>query len=86
MLKNQLIQWVGKIALGKEIALAVILLRCVRKAAQERQAQELTRFAHQQFLTSCPTMQAPVSEAEFTDLLQAGQLFLSKIQTVFKTA
>jgi hypothetical protein len=84
MLKNQLMYWMGKIALGKELALALTLLRCVNEAVQQRQENDLARFALRQMPAAWRNSKGPVSEAEFVDLLQAGQLFLSKIQTVFK--
>lgn len=86
MLMNRLIQWVGKLTLGKEVTLALMLLRLISDAIKKRRVDDVAKFVYKQLPNTWRAPKGPATEAEFVDMVQAGQLFLSKIHTVLKSA
>lgn len=83
---NQLIQWIGKKALGQEVTVALVLLHLITDAVKKRRVDDVARFVYQQLPKAWKAPKGPATEAEFVDMVQAGQLFLGKIQAIFKPA
>jgi len=70
--------------LGKELALALMLLRLIATAVETRKVNDIARFVFKNLPTNWKQPQGPATETEFLDMVQAGQLFLGKIQAVLR--
>jgi hypothetical protein len=83
---NRLIQWIGKLTLGRDVTLALMLLRLISDAVKKRRVDDVAKFVYRQLPATWRAPKGPTTEAEFIELLQSGQLFLSKIHAVLKAA
>jgi len=71
-------------ALGKELALAILLLRTIATAVQAKNVGDIARFVYGKLPDNWRQPKGPATETEFVDMIQAGQLFLAKVQAVLK--
>lgn len=85
MVINRLFEKMAKLFLGQDVTLALMLLRSISEAIKKGGVDGVARIIYQQLPANWRAPRGPATEAEFVELVQAGQLFLSKVQAVFKT-
>lgn len=81
---TQLTHLIMRLSLGKELALAVVLLRLIIQAVDKHNVDNVAVFVYKHLPAGWRQPQGPATETEFVDLVRAGQLLLEKIQAVLK--
>lgn len=84
MFLQTITHFVAQKVLGKELALALTLLRMIANAIETKQVTDISRFVYKNLPANWRQPHGPATESEFVDMVQAGQLFLTKIQAVLK--
>jgi hypothetical protein len=84
MLISKLTHFVAQKSLGKELALALLLLRIITDAVENRKVSDLARFVFGKLPDNWRQPKGPATETEFVDMVQAGQIFLEKVKAVLK--
>ena len=84
MLFKKILHAAAQAALGKELGLALTLLRIIRQGLNDPKISDVARFVYTQLPANWRAPQGPISEAEFVDMVVAGQFFLGKVQRVLQ--
>ena len=82
MLLSKLLHLTTKLTLGKELALALMLLRLIIDAVENRKVTNVARFVYGKLPAPWRHPEGPATEAEFVEMIEAGQAFLVKIRAV----
>ncbi len=82
MLLNRIAHFLAKLSLGKEVATSLLLLRLILDALDNRKVDNVARFVYGKLPVDFKAPKGPATEAEFVEVVQIGQLFLSKIKAV----
>jgi hypothetical protein len=85
MFLKKLVHFVAQKSLGHELALALLLLRIIAQAAQSRNITDVARFVFSNLPENWRQPKGPTTEVEFVDMVQAGQIFLEKVQAAVKS-
>lgn len=76
------IHTLAKLSLGKELAMALLLLRLIIDAVDNRKVENVARFVFGKLPEEWRNPKGPATEVEFIELIQAGQTFIRKIKAV----
>lgn len=82
MLLSKLFHFISKKFLGKEISMALLLLRLIVDAVDNRKVDNVSRFVYGKLPAEWRHPEGPVTEAEFVELVQCGQAFLNRVKAV----
>jgi hypothetical protein len=82
MFLQKALHMVTKLMLGQQMASALLLLRLIANAAQERKVENVARFVYGKLPAQWRHPEGPATEAEFVALIEAGQVFLDKLRAV----
>lgn len=84
MFITKILSTIGKLALGKEISAAWMLLQLIREARTEHSLENVSRYVYSNLPERWKSPDGPSTEAEFIELIQSGQTFLNNVQAVLK--
>lgn len=84
MLLKKITHFIAQKTLGRELALALLLLRMITTAIETRKVTDIARFVYKNLPPNWRQPNGPATETEFVDMVQAGQLFLGKVQAVLR--
>lgn len=82
MMMNNLLNMIAKLLVGQQMASALLLLRLIANAAQDRKVTNVARFVYAKLPAQWRHPEGPATEAEFVALIEAGQVFLDKLRAV----
>jgi hypothetical protein len=80
MFLKKLVHFIAQKSLGHELALAFTLLRILTQAMESQNVTDLARFVFSKLPENWRQPKGPTTEAEFVELVQAGQIFLTKVK------
>jgi hypothetical protein len=83
MLSSKFAHLFIKLALGKEAAIAITLLRLIYDATRNHNIDNIASFVYTKLPPDWRAPNGPATEAEFITLIQSGQTFLSKTKSLF---
>ena len=83
MLFKKISHFLIRKSLGKELATALLLLHMIMEAVNDRKVMDVARFVYNKLPETWRQPQGPATEVEFVDMVQTGQVFLSKVKAVF---
>lgn len=81
-MKQKLLHIAAKLTLGNHLAMALTLLHLILQALENKEVKDISRFVFTRLPGGWREPQGPATEAEFVDMIQAGQLFLGKLKAV----
>jgi hypothetical protein len=82
MMMNNLLHTVAKLLMGQQMASALLLLRLIANAVQDRKVTNVARFVYAKLPAQWRHPEGPATEAEFVALIESGQVFLDKLRAV----
>lgn len=81
-MKFKLLKLFARVLLGKEVTLALTVLRLIAGAIQDTAPGELTRFVYQRLPQRWKSPVGPASESEFLDMISRGVDFYRSVRRV----
>jgi hypothetical protein len=84
MFLQKLSHFLTQKALGKELSMALMLLQLIGKSFEIRNMVDLAHVVYDKLPVNWRQPKGPATEAEFVEMVQAGQTFLNKVQAVLK--
>ena len=82
MIKTRILTAIARVAVGKKLGTALMLLKLTLDALENRNIRNVALFVYKQLPESWKAPKGPATEAEFTELIQAGETFLLKVRAV----
>ena len=83
MLKKAL-HFIANLSLGRELALALKILNLLAPLAGRLNGLDVARMVYAQLPAAWKFPDGPVTEDEFLDAIQSGQLFLGKVKALVR--
>lgn len=84
MTLQKITHFLAQKAMGKDLALAILLLKAITAALQNKNVSDIARFVYAKLPDNWRANKSATAGTEFVDMIQAGQLFLTKVQAVLK--
>ena len=81
-LLDSVIKKLLQFSLGKELGAGLMLLRLILKAIEKQQTRDLALFVFNRLPLSFREPAGPAKEKEFIELVEAGEVFVRKLQAV----
>ena len=82
MFLQNVLHQVARLALGSEVASALMLLRLIAAAVQDHKVTNVAHFVYSKLPAQWKHPEGPTTEAEFVEMIEAGQVFMDKIRAV----
>ncbi len=79
---SKLLHFFTRISFGKELAMALMILKLISDALRDKNPKNVAVFVFRKLPAQWRHPEGPATEKEFVDLVDAGQLFLKRIQAL----
>lgn len=73
---------ITRLALGREVANALLLMRLIVDAVEKKKVTNVARFVYGKLPAQWRHPEGPATEAEFVEMIESGQAFLDKLRAV----
>lgn len=79
---NHLMALATRVTLGKEMALAVVLLQLITEAIRKKDIKNVAIFVYRKLPAAWRHPKGPATEEEFVALIESGEVFMRNLQAL----